>query len=381
MNNKKKTAVIIAAAGTGKRMGSSIPKQYLKIGGEPILLKSVRAFCDNKEIDWIVVVTNGDYIQACLEMKDRYGLDKIQAVIEGGEERQDSVYRAIVEIDRLCPEIEYVLVHDGARPFVRQETINAVLEAAEEKGAAVACVPVKDSIRQEKDGESANLPRQRLYAVQTPQGFQKEILRKAYEQAFADGYYGTDDATLAERIGQSVALVRGTYDNIKITTREDMPMESRVGTGFDVHQLKEGLPLVLGGVKIPFEKGLLGHSDADVLVHALMDALLGAAALGDIGRHFPDTDPQYRGISSMELLRRVKGMLDKNGWRVGNVDITLMAQRPKIKSLIGDMTDNLSKTLDLETCRINIKGTTTERLGFVGREEGIAAQAVCLLYR
>ncbi len=362
-------------------MGSSIPKQYLKIGGEPILLKSVRAFCDNKEIDWIVVVTNGDYIQACLEMKDRYGLDKIQAVIEGGEERQDSVYRAIVEIDRLCPEIEYVLVHDGARPFVRQETINAVLEAAEEKGAAVACVPVKDSIRQEKDGESANLPRQRLYAVQTPQGFQKEILRKAYEQAFADGYYGTDDATLAERIGQSVALVRGTYDNIKITTREDMPMESRVGTGFDVHQLKEGLPLVLGGVKIPFEKGLLGHSDADVLVHALMDALLGAAALGDIGRHFPDTDPQYRGISSMELLRRVKGLLDKNGWRVGNVDITLMAQRPKIKSLIGDMTDNLSKTLDLETCRINIKGTTTERLGFVGREEGIAAQAVCLLYR
>ena len=381
MNNKKKTAVIIAAAGTGKRMGSSIPKQYLKIGGEPILLKSIRAFCDNKEIDWIVVVTNGDYIQACLEMKDRYGLDKIQAVIEGGEERQDSVYRAIVEIDRLCPEIEYVLVHDGARPFVRQETINAVLEAAEEKGAAVACVPVKDSIRQEKDGESANLPRQRLYAVQTPQGFQKEILRKAYEQAFADGYYGTDDATLAERIGQSVALVRGTYDNIKITTREDMPMESRVGTGFDVHQLKEGLPLVLGGVKIPFEKGLLGHSDADVLVHALMDALLGAAALGDIGRHFPDTDPQYRGISSRELLRRVKGLLDKNGWRVGNVDITLMAQRPKIKSLIGDMTDNLSKTLDLETCRINIKGTTTERLGFVGREEGIAAQAVCLLYR
>lgn len=381
MNNKKKTAVIIAAAGTGKRMGSSIPKQYLKIGGEPILLKSIRAFCDNKEIDWIVVVTNGDYIQACLEMKDRYGLDKIQAVIEGGEERQDSVYRAIVEIDRLCPEIEYVLVHDGARPFVRQETINAVLEAAEEKGAAVACVPVKDSIRQEKDGESANLPRQRLYAVQTPQGFQKEILRKAYEQAFADGYYGTDDATLAERIGQSVALVRGTYDNIKITTREDMPMESRVGTGFDVHQLKEGLPLVLGGVKIPFEKGLLGHSDADVLVHALMDALLGAAALGDIGRHFPDTDPQYRGISSMELLRRVKGMLDEDGWRVGNVDITLMAQRPKIKSLIGDMTDNLSKTLDLETCRINIKGTTTERLGFVGREEGIAAQAVCLLYR
>ena len=381
MNNKKKTAVILAAAGTGKRMGSSIPKQYLKIGGEPILLKSIRAFCDNKEIDWIVVVTNGDYIQACLEMKDRYGLDKIQAVIEGGEERQDSVYRAIVEIDRLCPEIEYVLVHDGARPFVRQETINTVLEAAEEKGAAVACVPVKDSIRQEKDGESANLPRQRLYAVQTPQGFQKEILRKAYEQAFADGYYGTDDATLAERIGQSVALVRGTYDNIKITTREDMPMESRVGTGFDVHQLKEGLPLVLGGVKIPFEKGLLGHSDADVLVHALMDALLGAAALDDIGRHFPDTDPQYRGISSMELLRRVKGLLDEDGWRVGNVDITLMAQRPKIKSLIGDMTDNLSKTLDLETCRINIKGTTTERLGFVGREEGIAAQAVCLLYR
>ena len=155
----------------------------------------------------------------------------------------------------------------------------------------------------------------------------------------------------------------------------------RIGMGYDVHRLVPDRDLIIGGVKIPYEKGLLGHSDADVMLHAVMDALLGAAALGDIGKHFPDTDPQYRGISSMELLRRVKGMLDKNGWRVGNVDITLMAQRPKIKSLIGDMTDNLSKTLDLETCRINIKGTTTERLGFVGREEGIAAQAVCLLYR
>lgn len=381
MELKRKTVVIIAAAGTGKRMGSSVPKQYLKIGGEPILLKSIRAFCDNKNIDQILVVTNKEYLAACRKMADAYGLKKVRAVMEGGAERQDSVYRAILEAESLCPEAELILVHDGARPFVRQETIDAVIEAAAESGAAVACVPVKDSIRQEQNGKSRNLRRSELYAVQTPQGFRKPILRKAYEQAFGDGYYGTDDAGLVERIGQHVALVRGEYDNIKITTKEDMPMESRVGTGFDVHQLKEGLPLVLGGVEIPFEKGLLGHSDADVLVHALMDALLGAAALGDIGRHFPDTDPQYRGISSMELLCRVKGLLEEDGWRVENVDITLMAQRPKIKSLIGDMTDNLSKALELEACRINIKGTTTERLGFVGREEGIAAQAVCLLYR
>lgn len=381
MYNKKKVAVIIAAAGAGKRMGSGIPKQYLKIGGEPILLKSIRAFCGNESVDSIFLVTNKGYIDYCRKLKEDYDLRKVVSVVEGGKERQDSVYRALQEINRLRPGVEYVLVHDGARPFVSQETIDFVIQAAAGTGAAIACVPVKNSIRRKEEGGSRNIERQNLYAVQTPQGFKKSILIQAYEQAFADGYYGTDDAGLVERLGFPVELVMGKYDNIKITTKEDMPMEVRVGNGFDVHQLKEGLPLVLGGVAIPYEKGLLGHSDADVLVHALMDALLGAAGLGDIGRHFPDTDAQYKGISSIELLRRVKKQIDEEFYQISNVDITLMAQRPKIQSLIGDMTRNLAEALDLEESRINIKATTTEHLGFVGREEGMAAQAVCSLYR
>ena len=380
MYNKKKTAVIIAAAGLGRRMGADVPKQYLKIGGEPILLKTIRAFCDNDYVDYVFVVTGRDYIDYCFQMKEDYGLHKVISVTEGGKERQDSVYRALQEVNRCRPGVEYVLVHDGARPFVSQETINFVIAAAAGVGAAVACVPVKNSIRRGEGAESQGIDRHHLYSVQTPQGFKKSILMEAYERAFGDGYYGTDDAGLVERIGQPVELVRGKYDNIKITTKEDMPMETRVGTGFDVHRLTEGRPLILGGVQIPFERGLLGHSDADVLIHALMDALLGAVALGDIGQHFPDTDPAYKGISSMVLLEKVKELLKKEGCRIGNIDVTVIAQQPKIKPYIGQMKQNLSRVLELEERRINIKGTTTEHLGFTGREEGIAAQAVCLLY-
>ena len=381
MYNNKKIAAIIAAAGLGRRMGSDVPKQYLKIGGEPILLKTLHAFCSAPYIDYIFIVTNKDYIPYCLQMKEDYRLDKVVSVVEGGKERQDSVYQVLQEVNRCRPGVEYVLVHDGARPFVSQETIDYVVQAAAGVGAAIACVPVKNSIRRGEGESSYNVERKNLYSVQTPQGFKKSILMEAYEQAFSDGYYGTDDASLVERIGQPVELVMGQYDNIKITTKEDMPMESRIGTGFDVHRLTEGRPLILGGVEIPFEKGLLGHSDADVLIHALMDALLGAAALGDIGRHFPDNDPQYKDISSMKLLEKVKKLIDEEFYGISNVDITVMAERPKIKSYIDDMTEKIGEALEIDKSKINIKGTTTEKLGFVGREEGIAAQAVCLLYR
>lgn len=381
MYNNKKTAVIIAAAGLGTRMGGSVPKQYMKIGGEPMLLKTTRAFCSNEYIDYVFIVTNKDYVDYCLRLREEYGLSKVVSVVEGGKERQDSVYCALQEINRKRPGVEYVLVHDGARPFVSQETIDFVIAAAAGVGAAVACVPVKNSIRRGSGTDSRNIERKDLYSVQTPQGFKKSILMEAYETAFAEGYYGTDDAGLVERIGRPVELVRGQYDNIKITTKEDIPMESRAGTGFDVHRLTEGRPLILGGVKIPFEKGLLGHSDADVLIHALMDALLGAAALGDIGQHFPDTDEAYRGISSLVLLEKVKLLLEEELYKISNVDMTVIAQRPKIKPYINDMKKNIAETLEIEESRINIKATTTEQLGFTGREEGIAAQAVCLLCR
>lgn len=381
MYKGQKNAVIIAAAGSGKRLGGDIPKQYLKIAGVPVIVRTIRAFSENPHIDDIFIVANEDYISLCEELCAEYNLTKVAGIVAGGSERQDSVYRAITEICSRMPDTDSVLVHDAARPFVNQQTINGVIEAVSRKGAAIACVPVKDSIRKGTSEESFNIERNNLYNVQTPQGFDMQLLKEAYDRAFEDGYYGTDDASLVERLGRSVELVQGSYDNIKITTKEDMPMENRIGTGFDVHALVEGRKLIMGGVEIPFEKGLDGHSDADVLIHALMDAMLGAAALGDIGRHFPDTDPAYKGISSVELLKHVTTLIYDEGYSISNADITVMAQRPKIKPYIEEMRRILAETMDMDISRISIKGTTTERLGFVGREEGIAAQAVCLLCR
>lgn len=388
MYNDKKIAVIIAAAGRGRRMGGPVPKQFLKIGGEPVLLKTLRIFEKMDETDDIFIVTGEEHIEYCRSMAKNGGIDKLAAVVAGGAERQDSVYKALKEVSSRRPDTEYVLIHDGARPFAEPDMIRRVIEATGLYGASTACVPMKDSLR--KTGasggscdfvESRAVDRSRYFAVQTPQGFRLADIMSAYERAAAEGYRGTDDASIAERAGIAISLVAGDYGNIKITTREDLPMENRVGTGFDVHRFEEGRRLVLGGVEIPYDKGLAGHSDADVLVHALMDALLGAAALGDIGRHFPDTDNRYRGISSLKLLEHVRSLLADEGYEIGNADVTVIAQEPKIAPHIEEMRDNIAKVLKLEKSRINIKGTTTERLGFTGRREGIAAEAVCSVYR
>ncbi|MDO4545799.1 MAG: 2-C-methyl-D-erythritol 4-phosphate cytidylyltransferase [Bacillota bacterium] len=381
MYQNKKVAVVIAAAGKGTRVGGPVPKQYLKIGGEPVILKTLKVFEALPEVDHIFIVTNEEYMDRCQGIVKDNGIRKVDSIVKGGKHRQDSVYNALQEVNRKRPGVAYVLIHDGARPFVNEDVVLNVIRATAEKGAAVACVAMKNSVRQrEKDG-SHSVDRKNYYSVQTPQGFKKSALMDAYDRALRDGFYGTDDASLVERAGFEVEMVDGDYQNIKITTKEDLPMESRVGTGFDVHRLTDGRDLILGGVKIPFKKGLDGHSDADVLTHALMDALLGAAALGDIGRHFPDTDERYKGISSLILLKKVKELLDENFFRIGNLDVTVMAQQPKIGPYVEEMRTNLSHVLDLEKSRINIKGTTTERLGFVGREEGIAAEAVCSIYR
>ncbi|MBQ9708909.1 MAG: 2-C-methyl-D-erythritol 2,4-cyclodiphosphate synthase [Firmicutes bacterium] len=378
MYNNKRVAVIVAAAGRGTRMGAPVPKQFLEIGGVPVLVKTLKVFQRMEEIDHIFVVTNEDYLDYCTEITERAGIDKITSIVVGGEKRQDSVYNALMEINRKRPGVAYVLIHDGARPYVSEDVVRKVLETTAAKGAAVACVAMKNSIRHTSEG---SVSREDFFSVQTPQGFRKAELIRSYEAAIEEKYYGTDDAELVERAGYSVEMVEGEYQNIKITTKEDLPMENRVGTGFDVHQLVEGRKLILGGVDIPFDRGLDGHSDADVLIHAVMDALLGAAGMGDIGRHFPDSDEQYRGISSLELLRRVKELLDENFYRVANVDVTVIVQRPKIAPYIDEMRENIARVLDVQPSRINIKGTTTENLGFTGRGEGIAAQAACAIYR
>ena len=383
MYNNRRTAVIIAAAGRGKRLGTAVPKQFLKIGGEYVIAKTLKAFENLDTIDYIFIVANEDYIGFCQNIVDQCGIKKVDAIVAGGKERHDSVFNALQEVNRIRPGVSYVLIHDAARPYVNENVIMNVLRATDEKGAAVACVAMKNSVRKASGLEngSESVDRRDYYSVQTPQGFRKSMLIEAYEKAYDDSYRGTDDASVVERAGYEVTIVDGDYENIKITTKEDLPLENRVGMGFDVHQLAEDCRLVLGGVEIPWEKGLLGHSDADVLLHAVMDALLGAAGLGDIGRHFPDSDEQYRGISSMKLLESVKGLLDENFYKVANVDATIIAQKPKITPYAEEMRKNIAGVLDVDQSRINVKGTTTEQLGFAGRGEGIAANAVVSLYR
>lgn len=390
MYRGKNVTVIIGAAGEGLRMGSALPKQFLKIGEKTILEMAVTPFEQTPEIDGILVVTHQDFVMYCKECCK--GFSKVVDVIPGGKTRQESIANGLRRLE--TPEEQLILVHDGVRPYVTEAVIHRVLQGAARAGAAIPVVPCKDTIRQthrpvninrpvEAPVPSKTLERSRLFHVQTPQGFGGHILLQGFAAAEKDGFLGTDDACLVERIGFSVALVEGSYENIKITTREDLPAERgtsmnlRVGTGFDVHRLVEDRQLILGGVNIPYEKGLLGHSDADVMIHALMDAMLGAAGLGDIGRHFPDIDPKYKGISSMKLLASVKGKLEEAGYRLANADVTIIAQKPKLAPYIEEMEANIARTLQIEQGAVNVKATTTEKLGFTGRGEGIAAEAVC----
>ena len=371
MYRESKVTAVIVAAGKGTRFGGDIPKQFLKIRGKTILEHTMAKFQESDITDEITVVTSEDFLDYVKELSAPFS--KVTSVTLGGKERQDSVLKGIEASDG-----DVLLIHDGARPFVTQEVIERVAEAAWDKGSAVPVVNPKDSIRT-KEG---NLNRNELFMIQTPQGFRREIIVKAYEKAMADGFYGTDDGGIAEYAGYPVTMTEGDYANIKITTREDLPqMEIRTGQGFDVHKLVEGRKCILMGVEVPYEKGLLGHSDADVALHALMDAMLGAAAMGDIGRLFPDNDPAFKDISSVKLLEEVRDRLYKEGFAVGNVDVTIICERPKVSPFIGEMTRKTAQVLGIEENKINIKGTTTEKLGFTGRGEGIAAQAVCTLIR
>ena len=371
MYDGKKVTSVIVAAGKGTRFGGDIPKQFLRIRGRTILEMACDRFNESDKVDEIVVVTSAEYMDYVRDLMKPCA--KVTSVVPGGSERQDSVYNGIK-----ASEGDVLLIHDGARPYVTEDIIDRVIEASVNDGCAVPVVNPKDSIRTRE----GNLDRSKLFMIQTPQGFRREIILDAYDKAMRDSFYGTDDGGIAEYAGYHVTMTEGSYDNIKITTKEDLPaMEIRVGQGYDVHKLVEGRKCILMGVEIPYEKGLLGHSDADVALHALMDAMLGAAAMGDIGRLFPDTDPAYEGADSMKLMEDVRDRLYSAGYSVGNVDVTIICQKPKVSPYIGEMTEKLARVLGIEKDKINIKGTTTEKLGFTGRGEGIAAQAVCTLMR
>lgn len=375
---------IILAGGSGSRMGAGCNKVLLDVCGEKVITRAVKAFAGL--VDGIVLVSREEDQAALLTATQ--GLNVPLHTVCGGDTRQASVWNGLCA---LPPDCTHVLIHDGARCLVDADTIRRCKQSAEKRGTGVAAIPAVDTIKQVDAGEDvlATPDRSQLRIVQTPQAFQVELIRRAHLAAQAEGFLGTDDASLVEHMGQSVHLTLGDRRNIKLTTPEDMKMAEafldrpfpalRIGQGYDVHRLVEDRDLILCGVKVPHTLGLLGHSDADVALHALMDAMLGALALGDIGKHFPDTDERYRGISSMVLLHHVTDLLAEHGARVTNCDVTIIAQKPKLLPYIPQMRQNVAEALHLPLERVNVKATTTEHLSFEGREEGISAQAVCMV--
>ena len=382
MEQRHVTAIILAA-GSGSRMGSEITKQRISILGESLLKRSVKAFSGCEKITDIILVCRSDEIDWARDEISSF--PKVSAMISGGKTRAES---AKIGFSYISENAEYVAIHDGARCLVTAENIDAVIDAAIAHGAATAGCYITDTVKHIGGGMiDKTLPRESLFAAQTPQIFERRIYENALANSTVDELV-TDDNMLVEAMGIGVCPVDTGKHNIKITKAEDIPLaeyiltrrenvgEMRVGHGYDVHRLVEGRELILGGVNIPHSKGLLGHSDADVLVHAIMDALLGACGLGDIGRHFPDTDDEYGGISSLVLLKKVAFLINERGFSVVNIDSTLVIQKPKIAGYIDEMVANIADILGIEQGRVNVKATTEEHLGFTGREEGVAAHAV-----
>lgn len=378
---------VVVAAGRGVRMGAAVNKVLLPLCGEPVIRHAVRAFCEADEIDGVVVVASADETE---QMRAALcGLEKVCAIVPGGSTRQESVKNGL---DALPKEARIALVHDGARPLISRELIARCIRQTEDCGSAVVCTPVTDTVKVEKDGcVVRTLDRSQLRAVQTPQCFFAGELKAAYEAAARDGVSVTDDASVMEHAGHSVHLLESSEVNFKLTTPEDlrraediigerkfMQRLPRTGFGYDVHKLVSGRRLILCGKEIPWEKGLDGHSDADVAVHALMDALLGAACLGDIGRLYPDNDPAFEGADSMKLLADVLRRVKDAGYAVVHADVTIVAQRPKLMPYMDEMRRNLENAMP--GAQVNVKATTTERLGFEGRGEGISAQAVATIW-
>ena len=376
---------VIVAAGRGERSGLNRNKVFFKIDGRSMLSRCLDAFAASGLVEGVVLVLSEGDRAAWEALRNREGAcPLVKAVVNGGATRRDSVCNGLAAV----PEgVEVVAIHDAARPFVTREIIAATLDSARRYGSGVISTPVIDTIKQiAPDGSVATVDRSTLRAVQTPQSFDYKKIMDAHRRARADGLDVTDDAMLYEHYYGDLRLVtaEGAERNRKLTTKADFEAlsaprapELRVGQGYDAHRLAAGRRLVLCGVDVPHDRGLDGHSDADVAVHALMDALLGAIAEGDIGRHFPDSDPAYKGISSMKLLDHVMGLLRAQGWRVVNADVTIVAQKPKLAAYIPQMRQNLIKALDTDA--VNVKATTTERMGFEGEQLGISAQAAVLL--
>lgn len=366
-------AAILVAAGTGQRFGADRPKQFSLCAGKPVARWAAERLAG--AVDLLQPVGEAEILTPLLA-----GIAHLP-VVAGGATRQDSVRAGLEALAQQHPDI--VLIHDAARPFVPEGTIPALLEALLVHHGAIPAVPVADTLKRAASGTiSATVPRDGLFRAQTPQAFRFAAILDLHRRHAHDP--ATDDAALLERAGLSVGLVPGHEDNIKLTYKEDAvrmerilaaPMEPRIGAGFDVHALEAGRALILCGVEVPHERGLAGHSDADVGIHALCDAIYGALAEGDIGRHFPPSEATWKDADSARFLRHAAERIAARGGRLVNADVTLICERPKITPHAAAMIARLAALLGVDPGRISVKATTTERLGFTGRGEGIAAQA------
>ncbi|MDF1720382.1 MAG: bifunctional 2-C-methyl-D-erythritol 4-phosphate cytidylyltransferase/2-C-methyl-D-erythritol 2,4-cyclodiphosphate synthase [Minwuia sp.] len=378
-----RTAALIVAAGRGTRLGADTPKQYLDLLGKPVLRRTIEAFLLHDEIDLVQSVIGAEHDDLYFDATQ--GLD-LPAPVTGGDTRQQSVARGLAALKDQG--IDRVLIHDGARALVDATLITRVCHALDDHPAVLPAVPVVDSLRRVTgDRVEGLVDRSGLVRAQTPQGFHFMTILSAHEQATGPDL--SDDVAVAAAAGVPVVTVPGSDDNFKITVMDDLrraediltrntggPMETRTGSGFDVHRLVPGRPLMLCGLPIEHSHGLAGHSDADVALHALTDAILGAIAEGDIGDHFPPTDDRWRGVSSDIFLRYAVGLVRLRSGHVTSVDLTIICEAPKIRPHRDAMRQRVADILETSTNRVSIKATTTEQLGFTGRAEGIAAQAI-----
>jgi 2-C-methyl-D-erythritol 4-phosphate cytidylyltransferase / 2-C-methyl-D-erythritol 2,4-cyclodiphosphate synthase len=371
---------LVVAAGSGQRFGSEIPKQYLPLAGRPVIRHALETFAGHPGIDAVRVVLNPDHRPLYDEAVT--GLELLPPVA-GGASRQESVLNGLESLAALQP--DHVLIHDAARPFVTAGIIDRTLATLATSPAALVAVPVTDTLKRATEQTvTATVDRRDLWRAQTPQGFRYAEILAAHRRSA--GAALTDDAAVAEAAGLTVSLVMGADDNFKITTAEDLQraerllgggaMEFRTGSGYDVHRFAAGSSVTLCGVRIAHSHGLEGHSDADVGLHALTDALLGAIGAGDIGSHFPPSDPQWRGVDSARFLAHAAALVGARGGRVNHVDVTLVCERPKIAPHRAAMVSRIAEILGLAPDRVSVKATTTEGLGFTGRSEGIAGHAI-----
>lgn len=382
MNESEQCIAIIVAAGQGLRAGDGLPKQYRTLAGKPVLRRSIETFLRSPRVTAVqVVISSGqeEMYARCVS-----GLN-LPPPVTGGSTRQESVAAGLKAVAPLKPRT--VLIHDAARALVGQDVIAAVCHGLDGHDAVIPCIPASDTLKTiEGDRITGTVPREQFALAQTPQGFHFEKIMSAHRMAHGKAY--TDDASIAEAAGMEVHVVQGSRTNIKLTTPEDFVIAEhmlqgraslRAGTGYDVHRFCPGDHVWLCGVKVPHSHGLEGHSDADVGLHALTDAILGAAALGDIGQHFPPSDMRWKGANSAVFLAHAASLLRDRGGEIENVDITVICERPKVSPHRDEMAARIAAILEVDRARVSVKATTTEGLGFTGRQEGIAAQAIAMV--